>query len=500
MKKQTVKEFIAKHFIKKTFWLLIGIGIGLRFYLQFINPTFNVDEVALCKNLKYLTFTKLLYPLNGFQSAPPLYLWIQKTIITLSPFDFYINAKLFSFCSSTAIVLLFYTLIRKQRFALRFLLLSILLFNPYIIYHTLTIKQYTLDLLITLILILSFNKSVFKRFGWFFFTIWCLLSNIGLFAITGYLIYKFLKDGSPLKSSKIITFLKENRLFFLAPLPYLLYYFWYSRQSGALELKNFMLHYWSLNFIPLNSQLFKHIAAIAHEIWISIYCAVDLWGFFLMLLTLALLYFVVKKQSYLFKQELLLLSCIFTVHILFNILQLYPIADRLILYTTPLFILALGASIAILIEPKGIRRFSNAVLFSISIITIGFYSLYFPFKENDVIGLFYKMEDIDKNSNPTYVTYKAAHIIKSFNTITDNKFIEIQNRRLLEIDSNFTKSKYLISKTHKYLRYDKNPLEDSAVMKLIIDKKLIKIDSVDGYTIYKIPIRKRQNYNIGTNY
>jgi hypothetical protein len=483
-------KFISEKFIQKTFWLLLFIGIALRFYVQFIHPTFNVDEVALCKNLKYLTYTKLLYPLNGFQSAPPLYLWIQKTIITLSPFDFYISAKLLSFCSSIAILFLFNDLIKKQRVLVRLLLLSIMLFNPYIIYHTLTIKQYTIDLLITLILVLSFEKSVFKRYGWLFFGVWCLLSNIGLFAISGYLIYLFLKNCFPFKSFKIIPFLRANGLVFLAPLPFISYYLWYSRQSGALELKNFMLNYWSINFISLDSQFFRHVAAIAYEIWVSVFCAVDFWGFFLMLLTLALFYFVIKKQAFLFKQELLLLSCMFIVHVLFNILRLYPLADRLILYVTPLFLLALGASITLLMELDGFKRFSKAILLTFSVITIGFYSLYFPFKENDVIGLFDKVSRIDKGSNPIYVTYKASHIIKSFNRITDNKFIEIQNRRILEIDSNLNQSKYLISKTHKYLRYDKKPLEDSTIKKLIFDKKLIKIDSVDGYTIYKIPTKK----------
>lgn len=366
-----------------------------------------------------------------------------------------------------------------------------MIFNPYVIYHTLTVKQYTLDLLITLLLILSFKQSFFKRYGWFFFTVWSFISNVGLFAILGYLIYLLLKNGLPLKPFKVIQFLKNNVLVIVSPLPYVFYYLWYSSQSGVLEIKNYMLQYWYLNFIPLNYQFFRHVAAIAHEIWISIYCAVDLWGFFLMLFTVSLLYFIVKKQSFLFKQELFLLSCIFIVHILFNIFRLYPLADRLFLYTTPLFLLALGASISLLMERDGFKRFSNQLLFSIGISTIGFYSLYFPFKENDVIGLFDKMARIDKNSNPIYVTYKASHVIKSFTTITDNKFNEIQNRQLLEIDSNLKQSKYLISKTHNYLRYDRNPLEDAAVKKLIFDKKLIKIDSVDGYTIYKIPIRNR---------
>ena len=60
--------------------LLIAIGIGLRFYFQFMTPCFNDDEIMLGNNIKYRSLFQLLYPLDEFQSAPPLYLFLQKII------------------------------------------------------------------------------------------------------------------------------------------------------------------------------------------------------------------------------------------------------------------------------------------------------------------------------------------------------------------------------------------------------------------------------------
>ena len=101
--------------MKKTYLLLLICGIVLRFTTQFIYPIFNVDEISLGNNIKHSSFIELLYPLKYGQSSPPLFLWLQKTIISISPFSFWINIKILSFVSSILGISLFYVFIKKKK-------------------------------------------------------------------------------------------------------------------------------------------------------------------------------------------------------------------------------------------------------------------------------------------------------------------------------------------------------------------------------------------------
>ncbi len=87
--------------MRKIFLILLLSGIILRFFTQFIFPIFNGDEISLGNNIKHSSFIELLYPLKYGQSSPPLFLLIQKLIVTISPLHFWINVKILSFISST---------------------------------------------------------------------------------------------------------------------------------------------------------------------------------------------------------------------------------------------------------------------------------------------------------------------------------------------------------------------------------------------------------------
>ena len=174
--------------MKKVYLVLLLAGIVLRIFSHFIVPNFNVDEISLGNSIKYSNYIDLLYPLTSLQSAPPLYLLIQKFIISVLPFSFWMNIKILSFISSILGVLFFYFIIKKYQFKSIFLLLFIIiLFNPFIVYNSLTVKQYTIDLTGIILLIYLFKSNWFLRYGWIYFIVWCLISNIGLFACAGYL-------------------------------------------------------------------------------------------------------------------------------------------------------------------------------------------------------------------------------------------------------------------------------------------------------------------------
>lgn len=468
--------------MKKTYLFLLIAGIVLRFVVQFLFPAFNVDEISLGNNLKHSGFIELLYPLNFGQSAPPLYLWLLKFIIETFPFSFWINIKILSFVSSVFGVLFFYIFIKRNNFKSIFLLLFIvLLFNPFVINNSLTVKQYTIDLTGIIFLLVYFQTEKFKKYNWIFFLIWCLMSNIGLFACCGYLIYQLFNQCSLNSFSLIVDYFKKNILTILAPLPYVVYFFWFMNQNGATELKAYMTQYWSNSFIPLNSSIFKYLLFTFHEFWICMFNSFEFWGIFMTLLMVPFFIFFNKKQA-IFREEIALLFYILLVHLILNIVHMYPFADRLALYITPLFVLVLGSSLATLSDFGIIKKYFQKVYILISIITLFLYCLYTPTNENNVYMLYKKINILD--GNEVYVTTKSKKTIESFNKFTDNQFET--NKKIVLLDSKLDKSPYVISRVAKKIKMNVTASEESEIQDLINLKKIKKIDCVNGYNIYKI--------------
>jgi hypothetical protein len=468
--------------VKKVFLLLLIIGIVLRFVVQYIFPSFNGDEIALGYNIKKSGFIELLYPLKYNQSAPPLFLWFQKLIITISPLFFWISIKILSFVSSVTGIILFYLFIKKYNFNIVFLLMFVIfLFNPFNIYHSLTAKQYTLELTGILFLILYFKSSFFKKYNWIIFLFWCMISNVGLFACTGYLIYEFFEQTKSINLKTIWIFIKKNLLTFLAPLPYVLYFIWYMKQDGAEELKLFMLNYWHNSFIPLNSHFFGHTIYTLQGLWVCFYSAIDVWGMFLMLLMVPTIYFI-RKRVVLFNQEITLLLYIVFTHLILYALHMYPFSDRLYLYLSPLMLLLLGSSINSIFETEKIKKLLFPFVIVISGITFCIYCLYFPFKESDVVSLNNKLKNL--NSKEIYVTKRAKISINSFNDFTDKYFAF--NKKIVLLDSSLTKSNYIISRVIKRIKIDATYPSEKIIQKLLLEKKIILIDKANGYNIYYI--------------
>lgn len=477
--------------MKKQLILLFFIGFFIRFYFQFLEPSFNVDEISLGNNLKELTFKELLKPLKYGQSSPPLYLFLQKLILSIFPFAFWIKIKTLNFVCSILILFFFYKFLKRTLNPIVILVYAILVFNPFIIYNSLTIKQYGFDLLGVLILITFYNNVTFKKYSWIFFTFWCLISNIGLFGCAGFLIFNFFFEEKKFSFNKIIFWIKKNIKIILAPFPYLIYFVWYLNQDGASALKDYMVEYWSGSFIPFNSSIFKYILFLCHQIWISFYSAYEFWGVILFLMTLPSILYLAKKKEILFKKPILLLLCILLVHIGLNILHIYPLSDRLFLYLAPLFILLLGSSLDIILKHFKSKRLKYVLTFTIVFVTISLYLTYFPYKENDVVQLYQKLNKLETEES-VYLTNKSWKTINSFNKFTENYFSSKQT--FIPIDSKLNNSNYLITRVHKKLKPNKTANEESDISHLITEKKINLIFCVQGYNVYEIKTTTNNGY------
>jgi hypothetical protein len=466
--------------------LFIGLtvlGICFRFYLQFFYPVFNVDEIAIGNNIKELTFLELLYPLKYNQSAPPLYLWLQKSTVSISLFDFWISIKILSFFASSLTLIYFYKLIKKHMYAKEFILIFlIVIVNPYIVYNSLTLKQYTFDALGIVMLLYYFDTEKFKKYDFIFFLVWSLISNVGLFGCVGYLIYLFFKNYG---FQNIVPFIKERYKVMLSILPYLLYFSWFMQQPRAVELKKYMTIYWKESFMPLDASIFKHIFMQLHGFWVFFFTMNELIGILLFTTAIVGFIFVLKqknRKAFYFDEVMLLLS-VFLVHLVLNFFNLYPLSDRLYLYLSFLFLILLLASLKKISTIPFLQNKGWILVLVLSSITLLSYNDYILFKENDVVSLNKKLNLIPETETVLY-TAKSFKTVNDFNTFTNDKFKAL--KKPVVFDNREVNSYYLVTRIPNKLKPGKKSKEEEEVSILKKTRKVQLWHEIKGYNIYKI--------------
>ena len=466
--------------------LLVFFGIAIRFVLQFFVPCFNVDEMALGSNIFNKSFTQLLYPLDCYQSAPPLFLWTQKLFITYLPFPFWINIKVLSFFVSATSVFLFYKLVAKKNDFLSVLLLVLFVFNPYLIYNSLTVKQYTFDLLGVLIVLNFYQNRFFLKYCAVFFAIWCLFSNIGLFGTAAFLIFLFLENKISFQFSAVFDFIKQHVALIFSPIVYLIYFAWFMNQTGANELQSYMTNYWSTSFLPLNKSVFSYLIYLLHEFWLLFCNAVSVVGLIIFLISSFGIYYLFKKKHTIFRAELTFLFILLAVHLSFNVCHLYPFSDRLCLYLAPFFILLFGFSIHSVLENASFKRFKNKILIGFATINVVCFMFYFPYKENDVVSVFSEIKNIKSENQQVFATEKAFGVINNFEKFTQNYFNKSRNIQIQSCKILPTKNALLISRVHRKIGPNhKSAAEEIIIQKALQTKQIVLISRMDGYNLYR---------------
>ena len=470
--------------MKKTYIGLAIFGILLRFYIQFISPYFNVDEISLGLNIKESSFLQLLSPMGRGQSAPPLFLFLEKAIVMFSPLSFWINIKLLSFFSSIMVVFLVYKLIEKYNFSDELLVaFVIVLFNPFFVSNTLTVKQYSFDLLGILFLIYYYKFDWFKRFNFVFFIVWSLLSNIAIFSCVGFVLYLYFKETRKVNLSFLVVFLKKNVLTILSPLPYILYFIWFMKQEGATELRTYMIIYWHANFIPFNSSLLNFTFSLLHSFWVFFFSMNEILGISLFILSLISIFYLKKFKKY--RSEIIIIGATIFIHIILNILHLYPISDRLFMYMGLFFLLLMSCTINTLLKIKIFNRFSKLIVILLSSLIFISYLNYFLYKENDVITLNKHLDNLH-TTDKVYATNKSFQAVNEFNNFTNHKF-KSKHILLSYVDRDLNVNNfYLITRLHNKLKPNSTSVEELIISDMKRNHQVNKLYMLQGYNVYKI--------------
>lgn len=494
------KNKIATSFDGK--YILIGLlllgGILIRFYNQFVEWSFNGDEVNLGLGIVYNDFKGLFAPLPNGQSAPPLFLLIQKLITPIA--KPYISLKILNFLTSCGSLFLFHRILKYSfPFYLQIIILALFCFNPFIISNSLTLKQYSLDLILGLVAVNYFinNRSAYKILG--FFSVFCLLSNVGLFFCVSLSIFLFFSYAYKEKNFFNWKGLKRVSPFLLAPILYLLYFIWFLEQPGAENLKNYMVGYWSGAFMPMDSTIFKWLAIQGKVLMLFFFSTYWALGVPALLFFLFSIFVIFKNTHHFYQLKLLRIIFIYIIaaiiHLFLSAIKIYPFSDRLFLYLAPGIYLMLGFGILELHKNAKKRSYGKLGYFGILVVlscTILLYFTYIPGKTNDVVGL---MKLINSTEQTIAFTPKAKKTSLKWLTFTQYDSVnpyKLVNTSQFNLNNYFQADLLVAIQSMKFGHIKKFTTPEPIIEQLLFQNKIYLYDRVGGYAIYKINDRNIQ--------
>ena len=471
--------------------ILIFLGIFYRFYIQFFSWSYNGDEVNLGLGILNRSWESLFTPLENMQTAPPLFLFLQKAISLIAkPF---ISLKILSFVTSCVSLFFFARLLKYFSPFLQILLLAMFCFSPFIISNSLTLKQYSFDLMLGLVAVNYFVEPRRSYKTFLFFSFFCLLSNIGLFFCAAIAIFCFSQFYFERNNFDLWKRFERIFPFLLAPIPYLVFFLWFMQQPGAENMRNYMVGYWSDAFMPLDISFFRWVAIQGKVIMIFFLSTYWMIGIPLLILLLLGIFFIFKNRQLISRNRILRIICIYIltalVHLLLSALKLYPFSDRLFLYLAPGVYLILGYGIQESLKMFRKKNYSKIPFYStisLLICTIILYLNYLPGKANDVVAL---IRFVNSTEDTVLLTPKARDRTQKWLKFTEYEEEDPAKLSCSEkLDTaNISSRDLLIAvQSEKFGHKKKLSSLEPLIEQLLGQDKIHLFHRVGGYTIYKI--------------
>ena len=374
-----MKPSIASHASKSSVpWekviasLLILLGAVLRLRQYLIGRSLWSDEAMLALNIVDRSFAGMFQPLDYDQGAPIGFLLVEKMVNSvLGKHEFAL--RLFPLLAGLTSLLLFYLLLKRITSGAGLLIaLALFAFNPRLIYYTSEVKQYILDVAVTIALLL-FAAPVFddsprkKDFVW--------LTLAGLIALWFSHPSLFVLAGIGL--ALVLTALKrhdDSRLRFVLGMGIvwlLNMVFLYLLILKDLSQNAYMREYWQGAFVPIppGSEAGWFVRALNENIGIQFGMPYAVFFVFLLMLT-GWVVLSVQKQDY-----AIIFACIVLVTLVASALQLYPVFERMILFLVPIGLILLGKVVEAFYQRM--QRFQ--LLGTVAVVFLAGYLLYGSF-------------------------------------------------------------------------------------------------------------------------
>ena len=348
---------------------LCGIVLRLRQYLT--DRSLWLDEAMLALNIVQRDFAGLTKPLDYDQGAPIGFLWLEKVFnLILGRSEFAL--RLFPLLAGLASLWLFYLLLKRITSGMGLLtVFALFALNPQLIYYSSEVKQYILDVVVTLGLLFIAaplwnegpERRNFIRLGlagllalWFSHPALFMLAGIGLALV---ILCVQQRDYSSLKlviGIGLVWLANVSLLYFIT--------------LRGLSQNTFILDYWKDAFIPIPpwSDWGWFLAAFQNHVHFLLGLTSALWLVFLLILAGWLaLWFEQRMEATAF-------AFIFLIALIASALRLYPTMERLGLFLVPLELILIGKSVETL--SRGLRARPTLALFAA--LALSGYLLYGP--------------------------------------------------------------------------------------------------------------------------
>lgn len=397
----------SKNKYEYIYYSIIITGVLLATIQLLFNRSLWLDEVSIARNLLNTDFLGLLEPLNHGQIAPIGYLFIVKSFGLIFGYG-EISLRFYSFlCYLFSIPLLYFVSMRlsSNNKVLSLLATAIFSISMTSIYYASELKQYSGDILISLLILNSFLLYNDKRknikyiilFG-FIGTVSIWFSNIAVICLFSFGIYILYNQ---VYKNKNFTFLLILVLWITS---FLIYYFNFIYLHPTTE---YMQEYWHNNFMSydvLTVDFYLFWARVFYHTFVLLFSDAFL-GIFIFPMILFSIIQLLRKKKY---PLLFILLFPIIVHLFLSGFKLYPYALRLILYLSPLLIYLYANG---LFEAyKIIKNKSKYWIFlGIIPILVAVYpiSKSFPLEKEELKPLLQKLNNEKATDEKLYIYYAA---------------------------------------------------------------------------------------------
>jgi hypothetical protein len=335
-------------------WTLIGCGILLRLFHYFDNRSLWVDEIYLSSSLIRMNYLELATPaLDYEQKAPIGFLWLVRTSVLLFGKG-EMALRLVPLLAGIASLLLFLPLCRHFLKPMGVAVaVGIMALAPPLIYHAVEIKQYSMEMLATVVLLLFYARWQHRhdlasliKWGlsgalviWFsyasIFILTGMAAAMGLYALT-HKKWPHLVQATVLGTLWMVSFALNYLLFTnkYANSEWLV--LWFAKEGGFMPL------------VPKNTTDLKWYATIAAKVfyypmglWWKASLVENRWLQILSKLPVIPLMVIIPGFIAVFKQArqwfwVLAFPILFTLAA--SVIKVYPFYERLLVFLAPLLI------------------------------------------------------------------------------------------------------------------------------------------------------------------
>jgi hypothetical protein len=387
----------------------------------FYNRSLWLDEAALSLNIIDRNCFELLKPLSYYQSAPILFLQIEKLFSVLIP-NSELGLRLFPLISYLGSLFLFYKIIRmiQQNYYTIIFSLSLFIFNITLLYYSNEVKQYMTDVLVLTVIYYLLLKEYKNANSKYFF--------LGVAGVVGV----FLSNASPVILITAGTWLlfnmvrnKKNELLPLAIIAvfwtssFALYYYLFLNNN---PVKDFMIAYWKdfdvfMPMNPLKTDFYKFLDSKAYMLYSSLF-NFDRNGVYLLFFILAGIISLIRKK----RTGIIILAILPVIlHLLLSGFKMYPFDKRMLLYFCPCIIIicsfGFNSILNKLFSLFKIKRFIPIAIVVPALMLFYFFRHGFPPERDEIKKSIVYIQQHKSTDDKIYLYYGDCYAIEYYGKI-----------------------------------------------------------------------------------